>query len=92
MATIHNLYTLSDTVATRLTPLGIHSGMDITLQNVNASKYVYIGGEGVTNANYGYRIPPNGSVGFELPGKDSLYAIGEIDGLNLAVIKTSLEG
>jgi hypothetical protein len=65
--------------------------MDITLQNVNSSKYVYIGSEGVTNANYGYRIPPNGSIGFELPERDSLYAIGEIDGLYLAVIKTGLE-
>ena len=89
--TTHALTTLSSSTATRLTPNGVHSGMDITLQNVNLSGYIYIGGEGVTNANYGYRISPNASVAWELPEKDALYAIAEIDDLKLAVIKTNLE-
>lgn len=91
MATTHNLYTLSNTGATRLTPLGMHSGMDITLQNVNPEGYIYIGGEGVTSSNYGYRLSPNNAVAWELPEKDVLYAIADTDGLNLAVLKTSLE-
>ena len=91
MATSHNLYTLSNATATRLTPAGIHSGMDITLQNVNASGYIYLGGEGVTSANYGYRLNPGAAITWELPEKDSIYAIGGIDGLSLAVLKTSLE-
>lgn len=91
MSTSHNLYTLSNATATRLTPNGIHSGMDITLQNVNASGYIYIGGEGVTSSNYGYRLAQGASIAWELPEKDSLYAIGGVDGLNLAVLKTSLE-
>ena len=78
------------TTAVRLTPNGSHSGMDITLQNVNASGYIYIGGEGVTTTSYGFRILPNHSISFELSGEDALYAIAEST-LNLAIIKIALE-
>ena len=91
MATIHNLYTLSNSAATRLTPLGMHSGMDITLQNVHETAYVYVGGEGVTSSNYGYRIAPGHAISWELPEKDSLYAITDTNNSKLAVLKTSLE-
>lgn len=91
MATTHNLYTLSNTEATRLTPLGMHSGMDITLQNVHDTAYVYVGGEGVTSLNYGYRIAPGHAISWELPERDELYAVTDTNGSKLAVLKTSLE-
>jgi hypothetical protein len=91
MATSHNLFTLSNATATRLTPVGIHSGMDITLQNVHDTAYVYVGGEGVTSSNYGYRIAPGHAISWELPEKDSLYAITDTNSSKLAVLKTSLE-
>lgn len=87
----HELLTLSNTSATRLTPNGIHSGMDITIQNVDTSAYVYIGGEGVTSLNYGYRISPNNGWSIELNGKDALYAITDTNNSKVAVLKTSLE-
>lgn len=90
--TMHALITLSDTVATRLTPNGVHSGMDITLQNTNTAGYIFIGGEGVTASNYGYRLSVNNAVAWELPGKDALYAIADTNGLTVAVTKTNLEG
>jgi hypothetical protein len=65
--------------------------MDITVQNVHASAYVYIGGEGVTSSSYGYRLAPNTAISFELPGKDALYAITATNGSQIAVIKTNLE-
>jgi hypothetical protein len=89
--TAHILTTLSDSVATRLTPMGLHSGMDITIQNIHASAYVYIGGEGVTTSSYGYRINPGTAISFELPGKDALYAITDTNGSQVAIIKTNLE-
>jgi hypothetical protein len=89
--TQHSLTTLSNTTATRLTPVGSHSGMDITLQNVNETAYVFIGGEGVTTSNYGYRIAPNNGWAIELPSRDSLYAISDVNGASLAILKTSLE-
>lgn len=87
----HSLINLSNTSATRLTPNGIHSGMDITLQNVNQYGYIYIGAEGVTSSSYGYRIAPNHAISFELPGSDSLYATASIDQLQLAILQTNLE-
>ena len=89
--TQHVLKTLSNTEAVRLTPNGTHSGMDITLQNVNTDGYVYIGGEGVSSTDYGFRIMPNHSISFELPGDDALYAVSSINEMKLAVIKISLE-
>lgn len=89
--TVHLLTSLSNTEATRLTPNGIHSGIDITLQNVNTEAYVFVGGEGVTTTNYGYRISPNNGWAIELPGKDALYAISDVNGANVAVLWTGLE-
>jgi len=87
----HSLVTLSNTSATRLTPNGKHSGMDITLQNVNETGYIYLGGEGVTSSNYGFRIMPNHSFSIELNGNDAIYAIASTNGLSLAVLKARLE-
>jgi hypothetical protein len=87
----HSLLTLSNVTATKLTPNGKHSGMDITLQNVNESGYIYIGGEGVTSSNYGFRVMPNHSFSIELNGNDAIYAIASTNGLYLAVLKARLE-
>ena len=89
--TQHALTTLSNSAATLLTPSGLHSGMDITIQNVHASAIVYIGGPGVTSSNYGYRISADNAWSIELSGKDSLYAISNTNGSQVAIIKTSLE-
>lgn len=87
----HALITLSDTAATRLTPNGKHSGFDITLQNVNDEGYIYIGGEGVTSTNYGFRIMPNHAFSIELNGNDAIYVISSLNEMSLAVIKARLE-
>jgi hypothetical protein len=89
--TTHSLTTLSSSAATMLTPNGVHSGMDVTIQNVHASAYVYVGGEGVTSSSYGYRLSPGSAISFELPGKDALYAITDTNSSQVAVIKTNLE-
>ncbi len=89
--TLHALVTLDSTTATRLTPNGMHSGMDITIQNIHASAYVYIGGEGVTASDYGYRIAPESAFSVELPGTNAQYAITNVNGSAVAVLKTGLE-
>ena len=89
--TQHALTTLSSTSATRLTPVGSHSGMDITVQNIHATAYVYLGAEDVTSSNYGYRIAPNSAWSIELPGKNALFAITNTNGSQVAILKTSLE-
>lgn len=89
--TTHRLYTVNSTSAVALTPPGVHSGMDITIQNVNISGYLYLGSSSVTTSDYGYRLLPNHAISFELPGQDDLYVIAENDGMAAAVIKTNLE-
>jgi hypothetical protein len=89
--TIHTLIEVSNTSAQKITPPGIHSGMDITLQNVDPSGYIYVGAEGVSSSNYGYRILPNHSFSIELPGPNALYVIASAPNTQLAILKTSLE-
>jgi hypothetical protein len=89
--TQHALITLTQGTARRLTPPGIHSGRDFTIQNVNATGYVYVGGEGVSITNYGYRILPNHAISFELAPKDTMYAISYDSGAKIAVIDIGLE-
>lgn len=89
--TQHSLTTLSSTSATRLTPNGTHTGLDITIQNTHGSAYVYIGGLGVTSSNYGFRLAPGSAFSIELSGKDSIYAITDTNSSKVAVLKTSLE-
>lgn len=88
--TIHSLTTLSNSEATRLTPNGTHSGMDITIQNVDATAIVYIGGEGVTTSDYGFKLTPGSAWSVELPPKDALYAISDL-GSDVAIIRLGLE-
>lgn len=90
--TRHALVTLSNTTPVRLTPPGMHSGMDITLQNVNTEAYVFVGGDGLTTTNYGYRVAPNNGIAFELAEFDSIYALSDVDGSQVAVIQVGLEG
>jgi hypothetical protein len=90
MATTHALVALNSSTAVKLTPGGMHSGLDFTVQNANDSGYIYLGGEGVTTSNYGFRILPNHSISFELPSTDHIYAIASTS-LNAAVISMGLE-
>jgi hypothetical protein len=89
--TMHATISLSSETATRLTPLGLHSGMDITIQNLDDSAYVYVGGENVNAEDFGYRLSPGLAISFELPGLDALYAITDVDQSYIAVLKTNLE-
>ena len=89
--TTHATISLSSETATRLTPNGLHSGMDITIQNVDNAAYVYIGGEDVNSEDFGYRLSPGLAISFELPGRDALYAITDVDESYIAVLKTNLE-
>ena len=65
--------------------------MDITLQNVNSSGYIYIGGENVSTTNYGFRLMPSHSFSIELPGPDALYVIADQTDMQLAILQTNLE-
>jgi hypothetical protein len=90
--TIHAISALSSVAATRLTPNGIHSGMDITLQNINDDGYIYIGGSStVSPTDYGFRISPNNAFSIELAGRDSIWATCSVDPMSIAVFSVDLE-
>ena len=87
----HKIHTLNTEAATRITPNGKHSGMDITIQNLEPDITVFVGGIGVTNTNFGYRLSPNTAISFELSGSDALYVATETDGAQIAVLDINLE-
>jgi hypothetical protein len=78
-------------VAKRITPNGAHSGMDITIQNVNESGNIYVGGVGVSTTNYGYKVMPNHAISFELPPLDALYLIADETDSQAAILTIGLE-
>lgn len=88
----HEIFSLSDIEATRLTPNGTHSGMDITIQNVSPSGYIYIGGNNtVSSESFGYRLLPNHAWSIELSGKDDIWAVASAPDVKAAVFIASLE-
>ena len=89
--TTHAIVTLSDTTATQISPYGTHSGADITVQNINESGFIYVGGAGVSTSDYGYRIAPASAISFELPGHDALFIVASENELQAAVITMGLE-
>lgn len=89
--TSHNIYTLNDSSATLLSPPNTHSGVDITIQNLSDTGFVYIGSEEVTVLSFGYRLSPGHAMSFELSGKDSLYAVASHSGMRVSVLNVSLE-
>jgi hypothetical protein len=88
--TIHLTPYLSSSEATRISPNGVHSGVDITVQNLSDTGYVYIGADDVNPESFGYRLSPGSAWSVELPGTDSLYAIAE-EPTYIAVLQTGLE-
>ena len=89
--TAGNLVTLSSTTPTLLSPAGTHSGLDFTLQNVNASGYIYLGTSTVSDDNYGFRLYPNQAISVELNGRDAIYAISSAPNMKVAVLSVALE-
>jgi hypothetical protein len=92
MATYHEIVMLSDTSETELTPEGkVHSGLDLTVQNIDEEAIVYLGGEGVTTENYGYKLEPGDGFSIELNPRDQLYAISDTDESEVALLRVLLE-
>ncbi len=87
--TTHSKITLWDD-STRLSPHGTHSGVDITIQNLDASHNVFIGGANVNSNNFGYRLSPGAAISLELSGQDALYGYSDYQ-VSVAILITSLE-
>lgn len=91
MATYHNLLTLSNSTATELTPGDKHSGLDLTVQNVDETAVVYIGASGVTASDYGFKLDPGDAFSIELNPRDRLFIISDTNESQVALLRVLLE-
>lgn len=89
MAVTHEIVTVGE-IPVIVGPSGNHAGRDITIQNLSQSTNVYIGGEGVTTTNFGYKLLPNSAWSVELKGKDVIYATCDTEA-DVAVFMLGLE-
>lgn len=89
MATFHAVHTITSTPVL-VSPEGVHSGFDITIQNNSATANAFVGGEGVSSSSYGFKLKPDTAISFELPSKNDLYVVS--DGTaTVSVIRIGLE-
>lgn len=88
--TVHALKTLSTSTPTILTPAVIHSGVDITIQNISTTAVVYIGSSTVSSTNYGHAIQPESSVAFAVQARDEIYAVSSVSSSQVAVLTMGL--
>lgn len=90
--TTNGIVNLNTATPSLLTPPGTHSGIDITIQNIAATGYAYIGGSAELNSgNYGFRIDPSHAISIELNGRDALYALASTNGVSICILTTNLE-
>jgi hypothetical protein len=92
MATYHEIVTLSNTTPVELTPEGkVHSGLDLTVQNIDEEAIVYLGAEDVSSTSYGLKLLPGAGFSIELNPRDELYAISDTDDSEVALLRVLLE-
>lgn len=83
---------LIETAPIRITPNGIHSGMDITIQNTSETNNVYVGKtENLSSSNFGYIIYPRSAFAIELPPLDAIYLVSENEGAAVGILPFGLE-
>lgn len=92
MTTHLRIQQVAKTTPTLITPPGVHSGVDITIQNNHLTYSIFIGAEDVTSFYYGHRLDPGKSVAFTVAPQDSLYIIsdgefGDVSILTLGLTK-----
>jgi hypothetical protein len=88
----HKIHTLNNTTPVRVSPRPLHSGADITVQNLDSSAFVYVGvNDTLSTTSYGFKILPNSAISFELSGRDSIFLIGSTSSVQAAVLTIGLE-
>lgn len=90
MATIHNIVNLptADEAVKVFDSEG--AGRDVTIQNIS-SHPIFIGGEGVTTEDFGFKLVANAAISFELDGQDDIFAVSGNDNVNIAILSINLE-
>lgn len=90
--TQHAIVTLSDATPTLVSQAGkVYLGEDLTIQNIDGSAEVFVGGEGVSSTSYGFKLVPGAAISFEVPARDKIYVISDTDNSEVAVLRLGLE-
>ena len=82
----HKIMTLTETPQNLVTREAIHSTNTLSIQNIMATGYAYIGNENVSLTNFGHKLYPGQSFTVELSFSDNIYAIGDA-GVQVAVLE-----
>jgi hypothetical protein len=85
-----NLISIGASTPVLITPAVIHSGVDITIQNISTTAIIYIGSSAVSSANYGHAIQPESAVAFAVQSRDEIYAVSSESGSQVAVLTMGL--
>jgi hypothetical protein len=90
--TQHAIVVLSDTTPTLVSQEGkVFLGEDLTIQNIDGSAEVFVGGPDVSTTSYGFKLAPGGAISFEVPARDKIYVISDTDESEVAVLRLGLE-
>lgn len=91
MAISHARIAVSGTTPTLLTVDGVESTNSVTLQVQNlGADSMYIGGADVSTTSYGIALVPGSAMVVDrLSARDELYAIAEVDGEYVAILRVS---
>lgn len=92
MSLSHALVALNTTTATILTvPAASEDSysqqLTISIQNLHASHFVYIGDATVSSTSYGFRIDPGQTFTAVLAPQDEIYGLTDTGTTNVAVIR-----
>lgn len=89
----YNVITLSNASATAISLEGselVEHDIELYVQNLSDTAYVYIGDSAVTSSVFGMRLGPNDSMTFDYRGYDSrptFYGISSVNNSTVSVFR-----
>ena len=79
MAVVHERITITDEITQLSSDFAGKDGQSLVVQNPFNGINVYIGGEGVTSASYGFLLNPNSDISIDLQNGEQIYAIVDVE-------------
>jgi len=88
----HKIIQVNSSTSTLLTDLASDNDfyrrkLNISIQNLDTEKYLFIGDNTVSNSSYGLRLDPAEIISIDLSPNDDLYAISDSGTFDVAVFK-----
>lgn len=92
MALTHQLVTLNASTPVLLTiapssEIEYAESLTISIQNLHASRFIFIGSSSVSTSSYGFRIDPGQTFTAVLNPEDEIYGVTDTSTANAGVIR-----